>query len=193
MRTAADDVYIDLPSPFGLSRPSEAWCRALADFDRDLRIFPSQKQPVFRLMRLARVMGRMNLERFRAVLKEVHPDTKIALERGLVAVFTLPAEVATADPQRVIAALRRRDQWPFRDGDAVTDAIEKSEQAAADEIDRRRRLDIRDRMKGAKTSLQYRLGARVSLVSPRRHLAGAASPPTTGGPVPPAAAVSATE
>lgn len=187
------DIYIDAPSPFGLARPTKAWCETIAAFDPDLRIFPSQKHPCFRLMRVARVEGPMNLQRFKRVMDQLHPDTQIALQHGLVAVFTMPAEIMKLDPLRVVEKLRRRDQWAFRDGDAVADALDQRDVAAEKEIDDRRRADSHDRRRAMRISYLYRTGARVSLVPPRRQPAAAASAPTTGEPVPPVAAVSAME
>jgi hypothetical protein len=172
------DIYIDIPSPFGLSRPSKAWCRSLAEYDADLRIYPSQVHPLFRLARVAHVNGPYNFEKFRHVLKELHPDTKIAIEHKLVAVFTLPAEIVNVSPERVIAKLRLRDQWRYKDADAVADALDQSEDADRLEVDRQQRLNTRARLRAAAISYRYRTGARVSLVSPRRPTAAAVSLPT---------------
>jgi len=160
------DIYIDVPSPFGLSRPTEAWCRVIADYDAELRIFPSQTHPVYRLMRKARHMGPMNADRFKGVLAQLHPDTQIAIHHHLIAVFTMPKEITTVGPEGVVAKLRLRDQWRFKDGDAVADALDARDMAAEKEVDQNRQRDYQTRRRAAGISLLYRTGARVSLIKP---------------------------
>lgn len=178
------DIYIDVPSPFGLSRPSLAWCGVLAEYDPELRLYPSQTQPVFRLARRAHhtPVIRDTIERMRKALAsgqltEVHPDTKIALAHRLVAVCALRGEVVNADPTRVVEKLRLRDQWAFKDGDAVADALDQRDDAEARAVHQAQRAATRDRRLGMKVAYRYRTGARVSLVSPRRHEAAVASAP----------------
>jgi len=160
------DIYIDVPSPFGLQRPTEAWCRVVADYDPELRIFPSQTHPVYRLMRKARNMGPMNADKFKNVMTTLHPDTQIAIHHHLIAVFTMPKEITTVGPERVVAKLRLRDQWRFKDGDAVADALEAREAADEKDINHKRKLEYQTRRKAAGISLLYRTGARVSLIKP---------------------------
>jgi hypothetical protein len=168
------DIYLDIPSPFGLSRPTPAWCAVIAAFDPELRIFPSQTHPLYRLMRLAKntpvgaTIDRMHTAMQKGLLKDLHPDTRIAIQHRMVSVFTLPKEVTTVSPERVVQTLQKRDQWAFKDGDAVADALDQRdqivEQAAKDE----RKREYRIRRKAAGISLLYRTGARVSLVPPVR-------------------------
>jgi hypothetical protein len=162
------DLYLDLPSPFGLSRPTDGWCRIIAHYDSELRIFPSQTHPVYRLMRKARTMGPINAERFKAVMTTLHPDTQIAINHHLIAVFTLPKEITTVSPERVVEKLRRRDQWQFKDGDAVADALDRRDDDADKAVTHERNRQYAERRRAAGISLLYRTGARVSLVSPVR-------------------------
>lgn len=168
------DIYLDYPSPFGLSRPTPAWCAPIAAFDPDLRIFPSQTHPLYRLMRLARnspveaTMDRMHKAMQKGILKELHPDTAIAIRHKLVAVFTLPKEVTTLHSDRVIETLRQRDQWQFKDGDAAADALDQRDALVEKSVADERKRQYRDRRKAAGISLLYRTGARVSLVPPVR-------------------------
>jgi hypothetical protein len=180
------DIYIDVPSPFGLSRPTRAWCDVIAAFDPDLRIFPSQTHPLYRLMRrayntpMSAVMDRMHKAMAAGTLKEVHPDTKIAINHGLVAVSTLPKEIVTISPERIVQNLMGRDQWAHKDGDAVADALDQRDADAERELDRQLHADVRKRRREAGISLRYRTGARVSLVNPSRRGAGEASLETPG-------------
>ena len=166
-------------SPFNLLRPKAWWVKILRDYDPDLRIFPSQKKPVYRVMRLARQSGGMNLARFRHVLKDLHPDTRIALEHHLVAVMTFGPDVFNRHPMHIVNALRRRDTWRFSDADAAADALDRME---ADEQAQTRaawRDEGRQRRKAMAIAYKYRTGARVSLVSPRR--GGSPASGSTGG------------
>lgn len=182
-----ESIYIDVPSPFGLSKPSPAWCRTIADFDPDLRIFPSQTHPLFRLMRkahntpIAETVKRMEKAQRDGVLKDIHPDTAIAIKHGLVAVFTIPAEIVQLSPERVVAMLRNRDQWAFKNADEVADRLEANENDADKAVRRERFRQYQERRRAAGISLSYRSGARVSLVSPTRPTSGTASLGTPGG------------
>ncbi|HUU46378.1 MAG TPA: hypothetical protein VM118_11665 [Acidobacteriota bacterium] len=166
------DIYLDLPSPFGLPRPTRAWCDVIASFDPDLRIFPSQTHSVYRLMRRAHqtpvgaLVNRVRAAIERGILTEVNPDTRIAIQHRLVAVSTLPKEITTVSPERIVASLQRRDQWGFRDGDAVADALDQRDADEVSAIDRERNRQYRERRKAAGISLLYRTGARVSLIKP---------------------------
>lgn len=171
-----DTLFLnDIPSPFNLPRPRRWWAQVLADFDPDLRIFPSQKQPVYRVMRLARLSGGLNLDRFRHLLHALNPDTRIALERHLVPVMTFGPDVFNRHPSLIVAALRRRDTWALAPGgdandrgDAAADALDQMEADAQAAIDRRIKDENRQRQKAMALAYRYRTGSRVSLVTPRK-------------------------
>lgn len=164
----------DIPSPFNLLRPKAWWVKVLADYDPDLRIFPSQKKPVYRVMRLARFSGGLNYDRLRPVLKELHPDTQIALERHLLPVMTFGPDVFNRHPMHIVNVLRRRDTWRFAGstpeerGAAAADALDAWE-ADQEAIDRKKtQEEARERRRAFAIAFKYRTGARVSLVKPRR-------------------------
>lgn len=188
--SAGGDIYIDVDSPFGLPKPSPGWLQAIADFDPDLRIFPSKTHPVYRLMRRAHntpmssLVDRVAAAVQQGILKEMHPDTAIAIHHRLVSVTTLPKDAITVSPERIIERLMRRDQWRFKDGDAVADALDQRDADAEKAIDDRQKRDLRDRRKAAGISLLYRTGGRVSLVRPSRHIAGLDAAENPGGEKP---------
>ena len=191
-----ESIYIDMPSPFGLAAPPAWWCRALAEYDPDLRIFPSQTKPLYRVMRLARLSGGLNFERFKGVLSAFTADTKIALERRLIPVMTFGPDVFNRNPQLIVATLKRRDTWQFGEpgsditGDRATDSLDAMEAEQEKRDDAAIKTERAARRRAFKIAYRYRTGGRVSLVSPRRHPAGSASPETPGGA---AAAVTPTE
>lgn len=182
------DLFLnDVPSPFNLLRPKRWWVKVLADYDPDLRIFPSQKKPVYRVMRLARYSGGINAARLAPVLKELHPDTQIAIDRHLVPVMTFGPDVFNRHPSIIVDILRRRDTWRFAGstpeerGAAAADALDAWE-ADQEAIDRKAQKDeARERRRAFAIAFKYRTGARVSLVKPRR---GGPSAPvaSTGAP-----------
>lgn len=195
---AGESIYIDVDSPFGLPKPTPGWLAVIAEFDPDLRIFPSKTHPVYRLMRRAHntpmsaTLERMQTAQNKGILKELHPDTAIAIHYGLVSVSTLPKEAITVSPEQIVERLMRRDQWRFKDGDAVADHLDKRDADHEKEIAREQKRDLRERRKAAGVSLLYRTGGRVSLVRPSRHIAGSDALGTPGGTEKPAS-VSPTE
>ena len=178
----------DIPSPFNLLRPKKWWTKILAEYDADLRIFPSQKKPVYRVCRVATLSGGMNLDRFRHVLPHLHPDTQIMLARHLLPVMTFGPDVFNRHPSIIVNILRRRDTWrlappdatPAERGDAATDALEQLEADEYAGFKRRLRDESRQRWNAMQIAYKYRTGARVSLVPPRRGGSPASERPTGG-------------
>ncbi len=172
----------DIPSPFGLAAPAKWWQDALAAYDPDLRIFPSQTKPLYRVMRVARLSGGMNYERMKAVVPMLGGDTKIALERGLVPVMTFGPDVFNRSPAIIVGHLERRDTWKYgrggEGGGKAADALDAMEAAEEEREKIQARNERRERRKAFAIAYRYRTGGRVSLVRPRRHDAGAASPAT---------------
>lgn len=174
-------IFLRLPSPHGLKPLTEAWLQPIATYDSDLRIFPSQTRKVYRLARLARQSGGLNASLFKDNEK-LPPDTKLAIKLHLVLLpFDLPPRVWSADASHVVATLRRRDQWRFKDGDAAADALDQAEALAEAQADAKWKDDARVRHRAARVGLQYRTGARISLVSPLRrpHVAASVDRPSS--------------
>jgi hypothetical protein len=181
-----ESIYLsDVPSPFGLAAPAAWWTEVLAAYDPDLRIFPSQTKPLYRVMRVARLTGGLNFDRFKHVLTVFNADTKIALERRLVPVMTFGPDVFNRHPSLILDVLKRRDTWALGTdgvgGDKAADLLDAQE--AEEEKTRAAawRDEGRARRRAMKIAYRYRTGGRVSLVRPRRHSAGSASPETPGG------------
>jgi hypothetical protein len=124
--------------------------------------------------------GGLNYERMKHVLKQMHPDTQIALERGLLPVMTFGPDVFNRHPQHIVEILRRRDTWALGGGDAAADSLDQMEADALEKARASFRDEGRQRRKAMAIAYKYRTGARVSLVSPRR--VGNPDPQPTGGP-----------
>ena len=187
-------IYLpSIANPFNLPTPKNWWLQPIQDYDAELRIFPSQLHPVYVLARRAIVTGGMMSKTFGAI-PNLHPNTQILLRHQLVYVSVIPREALSAPPQNIVQQLRDRDQWAVGGG--------KDDRAAEKIADR---LDARDEAnraaqrqkfhddgklvhESARTTFQYRIGARVSLVRPPS-LTEANSPSSGAQPsaIPPAA------
>lgn len=169
------------PNPFGLPQPKDWWLKPIADYDPDLRIYPSQTHPCYRLARVARYSGGMSHKTF-SKIPGIAPDTKVALEQRLVPVTTIPPAALTAPPQNIVQQLRSRDQWTIGGGqdgsaaDKVADLLDQRDEANEAGIHQQRVNDGRMIHESARVSLLYRTGARVSLIRPPAFVPKAASP-----------------
>lgn len=185
--SAPDPVFISsAPNPFNLPTPSPGWLKPIAEYDSLLRIVPSQKHPVYRLMRVARRTGKM-LDAAFSKITDLHVDTRLALQLGLVAVTTLPAAILTAPPEHVVQWLKDHDLEAHGGADRVADRLEQAEsrRELIDEISTRSENGVRHR--ASRVSYLYRTGARVSLICPpRAHPAPSVSPlaPDSSAPAP---------
>lgn len=182
-----DTIYLaDAPNPFNLRTPSAGWLAPIAAYDALLRVLPSQTHPVYRLMRVASRTGAANERLWTDKGVTMCADTRVAFQRRLVAITTLPAAVLTAPPEHVVQWLRDHDLTLHGGADAVCDRLEAGEQAQDQRLDADTRDDGRQRHKAAYIGYQYRTGARVSLVRRiQRHVAAAFSstPASTPPPV----------
>lgn len=172
-------LWIDgLPSPFHLPKPDAAWCAAVEAYDPDLRLFPSQKDPCYRLMRVARSSGGMSPKIFEDRMEMLHPDTVIAIQHRLVAVVTVPRE-ATHATTGMVQWLMDHDLRAHGGADRVVDRLERHEAALEAKTDRDIRDEGRQRHLASRIGYQYRTGARVSLVRPTRPQSAATESPFT--------------
>lgn len=154
----------DVPNPFSLPGPSPAWQRTIAHYDADLRLMPSQKDAVYRLMRVARRTGAKNAKLWLDKGVAMHPDTQLAFQLGLVAVTTLTREAIAQGPMLLLKWLREHDLLAHGGADVVADRFEQREAAAQQQIDRDQRDELRQRNLASRIGFQYRTGSRVSLV-----------------------------
>lgn len=178
-------IFLDLPNPFHLATPSPSWLAPIEAYDPLLRIFPSQTQPVYRLMRIAARSGGLDPKVFGG--NEMPPDTRIAVQHKLVAVTTIPSGALQAPPENVVQWLKDHDITEHGGADKVADMMDARDARREAAIDAANQDEGRQRHRASRIGYQYRTGARVSLVRPVvRHAAAApvftpGSPATTGG------------
>lgn len=96
-----------IPNPRGLAAPSRHFERELLRYDKMLRLFPSQVEHLYRLVRVCRREARMGLQ---AATLHKHPDTVICVQEGVLPISGL-LPWALQSPERVIRDLRARDLW----------------------------------------------------------------------------------
>lgn len=193
-----ENGYIDLVSPFGLPRPSKGWLDAVLKYDDQIVIFPSQQQAVFRICRRRKRSVGLTGDLFKKlpVPASFVPDTQILVHYELVPLpWALQAQAVRADPALTIATLWKRDSWDVfggpDGGDRHADHLDRAE-VEQEQTDRANwKKEQRVRHRASRVAYQYRTGARISLVSPRRRTPAPAtatvSPPTAatteGSPV----------
>lgn len=154
------------PSPFSLPEPSREWQDEILRYDGDLRLFPSQKDPGYRLMRVAKMSGGMSPDVFEKAMAHLHLDTKIAMSNGLVAVTTVPPGAITAPASLVVDWLKAHDLWAAGGADAASRLLEDRDAAKEARIDAGIRDEGRQRHIASRAGFQYRTGSRVSMVAP---------------------------
>lgn len=160
-------LWLDgVPSPFHLPKPGEEWLRAIEAYDSDLRLFPSQKDACYRLMRAAKMSGGMSPDVFAKAMAVIHPDTRIAIQHGLVAVTTVPPGAIHASASLVVQWLKDHDLWKAGGAERAADMLEVGELRAQAAKDAALKDEGRQRHLASRVGFQYRTGTRVSLVRP---------------------------
>lgn len=166
-------IYLPgITNPFNLPTPKNWWLKPIEDYDAELRIFPSQKHPVYVLARKDHRSGGMRMSAVLAKTPGLHPNTKILLDHQLVFVCVIYRDALGQPPQNVVQQLRERDQWAVGGGqdessaDKVADLLDQRDA----DLEAARKQKFHDDGKliheSARTTFQYRIGARVSLVRP---------------------------
>jgi hypothetical protein len=152
-------VYLTAANPFQLPPPPAWFLKALAAYDPDLVIFPSHKDPVFRLARRCRFSQGVKPGDVPGV--ENHPDTVFMCNRKLVPVTTIvPKSYWTL---KTIEELAARDIWRKGGAKAIVGEIEANEEAQRRALDRKMNDELDARSSDAYKSFKYRAGERVSL------------------------------
>lgn len=149
--------YLDVNSKMAV--PPAYWLQRLFDFDDKLVVFPSFSRPYAYVLARRRTLTRgLTDEALESTL--TNPDTKIAMQNGLVPVSLIYRTGTTWSIDNIIASLKSRDIWANGGAEKVADTLD-----AADESDRaKKRADTRDdlwnRAGDAWRSYQARTGQR---------------------------------
>jgi hypothetical protein len=120
----ATRIWLVDANPLGLEEPPLWWQTLVFDYDKMLRVLPSQREHVYRLCRLVRQEVRLGLQ---AMVVHDHPDTRACIKFGVVPVAALHPWAIRSN--KIIRDLAARDTWRQFGGDPnkLVDAIEQQE------------------------------------------------------------------
>ena len=150
---------LKVANPFGLELPPKWWLDQLGVFDDQLVIFPSQKDPVFRLGRKSRLSAGIEPSDVPGI--ENHPDTVVMRNNGLVPVTTVvPGAVWDT---RVFTHLAERDTWRMGGATETALKVEAVDDAAKKAVDTTQADELHERSADAFAAYRYRTGSRVSM------------------------------
>lgn len=148
----ATRIWLVDANPLHLDEPPRWWQTLVYDYDKMLRVMPSQREHAYRLCRLVRVEARLGLSQ---MVVHDHPDTRACIKFGVVPIATLPLWAVRSD--KVIHDLQARDTWRHFGGDPhkITDAIERQEADAQAAIDREADAALDERSTNAYRAIRY--------------------------------------
>jgi hypothetical protein len=148
-----------IKSKFGLTPPPAWWLKLMHAYDDQLVIFPSQKDPVFRLGRKSRLSAGIEPSDVPGV--ENHPDTVIMRNHGLVPVTTVvPGAIWDV---RVFNQLAERDTWRMGGATEANLKIEAVDEAQKKNVETKQADELHERSVDAYAAYRYRTGSRVSM------------------------------
>jgi hypothetical protein len=119
-------IWLKTPNPLGLAEPPTWWQKLVFDYDKMLRIFPSQIEHAYRLCRRVRREARLGLS---TMVIHKHPDTVLMIQHGVVPVSTVLPWAITST--KILRDLRARDTWAQGGAEKVVKQIEQQEHDAA--------------------------------------------------------------
>jgi hypothetical protein len=145
--------YLATANPFNLAAPPASFLRDLLAYDSKLVIFPSKKEPVYRLCRKA------SLDRFWMAFDKTHPDAETCIAQRVI-----PLKAIMPNPQwgqTLISALAACDVQRVGGGVAADELLKEQEQ-----LEERRQQIAQDdecdaRSHEAYRGLQAQLGQRI--------------------------------
>ena len=141
-----------VPNPLQLPEPPGWWQTLVFDYDKMLRLFPSQREHLYRLCRVVRREARLGLQ---TMVVHEHPDTRIAIQHGIVPIAGLYPWAITST--KIIRDLRDRDLWRLYNGDVnqLLAAIERGEHEAEQAQERERDAAIDESNTSAFRAIKY--------------------------------------
>lgn len=162
--------WIPVPNPFQLTAPPAWWLRLLHGYDRDLVVFPSRKERVYRLARRARLSGGLPGD-----FPVHHPDTVVMKQHRLVSVAALPVALVSSDA--IIPQLRDRDIEAHGGWENYLAKLEALEQRKEERADAEVTDMGRVRHREARRTWLRRTGAAVLMARGQKHHTDAAPAP----------------
>lgn len=155
-------IWICDQNPLNLDEPPLWWQTLVHDYDKMLRILPSQRERMYRLCRLVRREARLGLQ---ALVLHDHPDTRACIKFGVVPVAALYPWAIRSD--KIIRDLYARDTWRHHGGDPnkLVDAIEKGEYDVQQKADVESAQELDELSSNAYRAIRYGRPTQVDLGS----------------------------
>jgi len=146
-------------NPFDLTDPPKWFLGEMAKFDRELVLFASLKDPVFRLTR--RCMKSPGVPPANVPGVSNHPDTLFMWNHKVVPITTVVPRQHWGE--QIFKSLRARDTWAAGGANKVISLIEDQELRAAEKKRQEFNSEGEARHSDAYQSFKFRTGRQVSL------------------------------
>jgi hypothetical protein len=156
---AVGNYFVADANPFKLGAPPAWFLQEMARFDADLVMFPSLKDPVYRLARRARQSG--GVQPADAPGVQNHPDTIAMCNYKLVPVTTIVPGGRWGT--HIFEKLAARDIWRLGGPNRVLTLIEHQEAEKKIAEQKAQDNELEARGADAYASYKYRTGQRVSM------------------------------
>lgn len=120
----AGEIYIPDLNPFNLEAPPLWWQQGLWAFDRDIRILPGRKRPVFHLARVKKYSRGLT----GAAIVDDQNDTAMFVRYDLVPVTWIASIEGWSEGflQYIVGELIARDTWAIEGGPLTEDLMRKA-------------------------------------------------------------------
>ena len=142
--------------------PPSYWLQRLYDFDNQLVVFPSKKQPFAYV--LARRRQRSAGFTDKALIDTIdQPDTKFCLQHGMVPVTVIFRTGIGWSIDNILQELRKRDIWAAGGAQKFADALDEGDRTREKYVRAGIRDDLWNRSGDAWRSYQARTGQRSRL------------------------------
>ncbi len=118
------EIYIPDLNPFNLEAPPLWWQQGLWAFDRDIRILPGRKRPVFHLARVKKYSRGLT----GAAIVDDQNDTAMFVRYDLVPVTWIQSLEGWSEGflQYIVGELIARDTWAIEGGPLTEDLMRKA-------------------------------------------------------------------
>jgi len=139
-RTASSIWLVD-QNPLGLEEPPTWWQQLVFDYDKMLRVMPSQREHVYRLCRVVRQEARLGLSQ---MVVHDHPDTRAMIKFGVVPIASLHPWAIRSN--KIIRDLYARDTWQHHGGDVnkIVDDMEAAERKVEEKATEEQHAELDD-------------------------------------------------
>lgn len=157
---SASHIWLVDLNPLGLEEPPTWWQQLVFDYDKMLRVMPSQREHVYRLCRLVRQEARLGLSQ---MVVHDHPDTRAMIKFGVVPIASLAPWAIRSN--KIIRDLHARDTWRHHGGDVskIVDDLEAAEAKTVATEDAEKHAELDEINSSVYRSIRYGRPTQVDL------------------------------